>query len=126
MAITWISSQSDGAFITLDSQGRIALSARLRDIIGLPRKAPFHLVFGYDAETGYLIAGKPELVKADVEPFKFDARGYCKRAATVIKGADLTLDAPPIRFYLIGDGEASKQAHMPYPKGVYALKLADS
>ncbi|UTR05173.1 hypothetical protein MM326_13755 [Alkalihalobacillus sp. LMS6] len=125
MAITWISSQSNNAFITLDNQGRIAISAGLRDIIGIPRKTPFALVFGYDAETGYLIAGKPELVKADAEPFKFDTRGYCKRAATVLKGADITIKAPPVRFYLIGDGEAAKQAHLPYPKGVYAFRMED-
>ncbi|MCY1105841.1 hypothetical protein [Shouchella clausii] len=125
MAITWISSHNTAAYITLDSQGRIYVSADARRIIKLPDKTGFFLTMGYDLEEQRLIVAKPEDVSADVEPFKFDNRAYCKRAAAILKGANLDKHAPPIRFYMIGDGEASKQAHLAYPSGTYAFALRD-
>ncbi|MEB9770454.1 hypothetical protein P4K44_33700 [Bacillus cereus] len=124
MALEWISAVNDTAYISLDKQGRIYVNSAARSLIGLPSNAPFHLTIGYDAEAGCLVVAKPEKVKTEVQPFKFDKRAYSKAARRVLEGAGLEDRELPLRLYLIGDGEASKQSHLAYPKGTYAFSLS--
>ncbi len=120
MAINWISSYNNVAKITLDSQGRIYISSHAMKLMGIKRGAPFHLALGYDADEKHLVAAKPSAVKTDAEPFKFDTRAYCKKAANVLDNAKIT-GPTPIHFVLVGDGEASKQPGLAYPEGVFAF-----
>ncbi|MGM0815316.1 MAG: hypothetical protein ACQEUO_07310 [Bacillota bacterium] len=92
-------------------------------MIGLPTNAPFQLTIGYDATESCLVVAKPEKVKTDVQPFKFDKRAYSKAARRVLAGAGLESRELPLRFFLIGDDVASKQPHLAYPKGTYAFSL---
>ncbi|CAF1897257.1 hypothetical protein NRS6185_03781 [Bacillus subtilis] len=125
MAINWISAQNNDAYITLDSQRRIYISSGARNIIGLPNnKSPFYLTLGYDEESRRLVCAKPENVKADVAPFKFDKRSYNKSASKVLKTAGFREEDLPLRFYMVGEGEAAKQAYMAYPEGIYAFELS--
>ncbi|PQB09112.1 hypothetical protein C5O26_23370 [Bacillus velezensis] len=123
VVINWISAQSNDAYITLDKQRRIYVSSGARKIIGLPDKAPFYLTIGYDDESNRLVCAKPESVKADATPFKFDKRSYNKAASKVIKAAGFKDEDLPLRFQMIGEGEAAKQSYMAYPSGVYAFDL---
>lgn len=124
MALEWISAVNDTAYISLDNQGRIYVNSAARTFIGLPSNAPFQLTIGYDAAESCLVVAKPEKVKTDAQPFKFDKRAYSKAARRVLEGAGLEERELPIRFFLIGDGEASKQPHLAYPKGTYAFSLS--
>ncbi|QAR52055.1 hypothetical protein BAE_04270 [Bacillus aerophilus] len=124
MALEWISAVSNTAYITLDSQKRIYVNAAAKALMGIPPNTRFQLVIGYDKEESCLIVAKPEMVKTDVQPFQFDKDSYSKRARRVLAGAGLEDRELPLRFYLIGDGEASKQPHLAYPKGTYAFSLS--
>lgn len=124
MALEWISAVSNTAFITLDSQRRIYVNAAAKALIGIPPNTRFQLVIGYDAEAKCLVVAKPEMVKTDTQPFQFDKDSYSNRARHVLEGAGLEDRELPLRFYLIGDGEASKQPHLAYPKGTYAFSLS--
>lgn len=124
MALEWISAVSDTAYITLDKQRRIYISSAARTLIGLPSKAPFHLTIGYDAEAKFLVVAKPEMVTTDVQPFRFDKKSYNRAARRVLSKSGLDERELPIRFYLIGDGGASKHPHLAYPKGTYAFSLS--
>lgn len=125
MSIEWLSSHSRDAYITLDSQNRIYISAAARKAIGLPDKTPFHLAIGYDADARRLVVARPEDVKTDgVDPFKFDSRSYSKAARAVLRGAGIETDKRPLKFPLIGDGEASKQRGLAYPSKTYAFDVS--
>ncbi|MGQ9336340.1 hypothetical protein [Bacillus paralicheniformis] len=123
MVINWISSRNEESYITLDSQQRIYISARAREIIGLPKNAPFLLTIGYDLDENRIIVAKPENVKTDSAPFKFDKRSYNKSARKVLGAAGFSKKDLPLRFFMIGDGDASKQPYLAYPKGTYAFQL---
>ncbi|ATP95413.1 hypothetical protein CSE15_16330 [Bacillus altitudinis] len=124
MALEWISAVSNTAYITLDNQKRIYVNAAAKALIGIPPNTPFQLTIGYDKEESRLVVAKPEMVKSDVQPFQFNKDSYSKRARHVLEGAGLEDRELPLRFYLIGDGEASKQPHLAYPKGTYAFSLS--
>ncbi|WP_226568165.1 hypothetical protein [Bacillus stratosphericus] len=124
MPLEWISAVNETAYISLDKQRRIYVNSAARSLIGLPSNAPFKLAIGYDAEAQCLVVAKPEKVKTDTQPFKFDKRAYNKAASRVLESAGLDGRELPLRFYLIGDGEASKQPHLAYPQGTYAFSLS--
>lgn len=124
MALEWISAVNETAYISLDKQRRIYVNSAARSLIGLPTNAPFQLTIGYDVTEACLVVAKPEKVKTDAQPFKFDKRAYSKAARRVLTGAGLENRELPLRFFLIGDGEASKQPHLAYPKGTYAFSLS--
>ncbi|MGY8620240.1 hypothetical protein ACN6A9_01485 [Bacillus safensis] len=124
MALEWISAVNNTAYITLDSQKRIFVNKGAKELIGIPPNSPFQLTIGYDAEAKCLVAAKPEMVRADVKPFKFSKDAYSWSAARVLQHAGLDDQELPLRFFLIGDGEASKQPHLTYPKGTYAFSLS--
>ncbi|MGT4651548.1 hypothetical protein [Bacillus cereus] len=124
MALEWISAVNNTAYITLDNQRRIYVNKGARDLIGIPNNTPFQLTVGYDKDEACLVVAKPEMVKADVQPFHFNKEAYSKRARHVLEGAGLEDRELPLRFYLVGAGEASKQPHLAYPKGTYAFSLS--
>ncbi|WP_303984520.1 hypothetical protein [Niallia circulans] len=124
MALEWISAVNNSAYITLDNQRRIYVNKGARDLIGIPNNTPFQLAIGYDKDEAHLVVAKPEMVKTDAQPFQFNKESYSKRARHVLEGAGLEDRELPLRFYLIGDGEASKQPHLAYPKGTYAFSLS--
>ncbi|MGF9741914.1 hypothetical protein ABEX06_00285 [Bacillus safensis] len=64
------------------------------------------------------------MVTTEVQPFRFDKKSYNRAARRVLSKSGLDERELPIRFYLIGDGEASKQPHLAYPKGTYAFSLS--
>ena len=130
MAIEWISSEIPRdlkAFITVDNYGRFCMSMGARRALKLPEKTGFQLFLAYDKDERRIIVGKPGHVsiKGDVRPFKFDPRGYSS-ARPYIRKQNLYGPDLPQRFYLIGDGEASKQPYLAYPKGTYAFQLDES
>ncbi|WVP26818.1 hypothetical protein V2177_07500 [Bacillus licheniformis] len=110
MALTWISNdfeRNTKAYITIEKQRRLFVSAGARRVIGLPTDGPFYLSVAYDAAEKRIVVGKPELVKQpDVKPFKFDKRGNVS-AWPFLRKIGIDFDKLPQRYYLIGDGEAS-------------------
>ncbi|QJC97148.1 hypothetical protein HC660_26740 [Bacillus mojavensis] len=126
MVLTWISNDFERnlkAYITIEKQRRLFISAGARRIIGLPTDGPFYLTVAYDAEEKRIVVGKPELVnQPDVKPFKFDKRGNVS-AIPFLRKVGIDFDSLPQRYYLIGDGEASKQAYLAYPSHTYAFQL---
>lgn len=77
----------------------------------------------YDADEKRIVVGKPELVnQSDVKPFKFDKRGNVS-AIPFLRKVGIDFDKLPQRYYLIGDGEASKQPYLAYPSHTYAFQL---
>ncbi|MEC1507071.1 hypothetical protein P9D42_15630 [Bacillus haynesii] len=129
MALTWISNdfeRNTKAYITIEKQRRLFISAGARRMIGLPKDGPFYLSVAYDAAEKRIVVGKPELVnQPDVKPFKFDKRGNVS-AIPFLRTVGIDFDKLPQRYYLIGDGEASKQPYLAYPKGTYAFQLDES
>ena len=72
------SSRSRGKYVTLDKFGRLMLSANLRDSLHT-KGVPIRLQVACDPDTKRIALQKPELVRksaTNVEPFKFDVRGY--------------------------------------------------
>ncbi|MEK3817442.1 hypothetical protein [Bacillus sp. FSL K6-1284] len=126
MALTWISNDFDRntkAYITIEKQRRLFISAGARRVIGLPTDGPFYLSIAYDAAEKRIVAGKPELVNhPNNVPFKFDKRGNVS-AWPFLRKIGINVDMLPQRYYLIGDGEASKQPYLAYPKHTYAFQL---
>ena len=126
MALTWISNDFERnlkAYITIEKHRRLFISAGARRIIALPADGPFYLTVAYDAEANRIVVGKPELVnQPDVKPFKFDKRGNVS-ARPFLRKVGIDVDKLPQRYYLIGDGEASKQPYLAYPKHTYAFQL---
>lgn len=126
MALTWISNdfeRNTKAYITIEKQRRLFVSAGARRVIGLPTDGPFYLSVAYDAAEKRIVDGKPELVKQpDVKPFKFDKRGNVS-AWPFLRKIGIDFDKLPQRYYLIGDGEASKQPYLAYPSHTYAFQL---
>ncbi|MCV9371111.1 hypothetical protein OIO07_23155 [Bacillus paralicheniformis] len=129
MALTWISNDFDRntkAYITIEKQRRLFISAGARRVIGLPTDGPFYLSVAYDAAEKRIVVAKPELVKQpDVKPFKFDKRGNVS-AWPFLRKIGINIDKLPQRYYLIGDGEASKQPYLAYPKHTFAFQLDES
>lgn len=123
MPIEWISAQSNSLYITLDSQDRMYISSGVRKLIGLPSGVPFWLMVGYDSDNHRLVIAKPDAVKTDAAPFKFDSRAYSRGAAKIVTDAINVNNTPPLRFPMLGDGEAAKQAYAAYPSGTYAFEL---
>jgi hypothetical protein len=118
----WISSDSSSgkAFITLDSQKRLAVSSAACDVLGVDKDGDFRLHIGYDAVNKRIVVAKPEVVRVtDVKPFKFDKRRYSSGrpvlSATVISEAEL-----PLRYIYKG------RDYGEVPAGSYVFQLEDT
>ncbi|MDL5023764.1 hypothetical protein [Bacillus velezensis] len=127
MVLTWISNDFERnlkAYITIEKQRRLFISKGARRIVGLPTEGrPFYLTVAYDADEKRIVVGKPELVnQPNVKPFKFDKRGNVS-AIPFLRKVGIDFDSLPQRYYLIGDGEASKQPYLAYPSHTYAFQL---
>jgi hypothetical protein len=83
------SSRSRGKYVTLDKFGRLMLSANLRDSLHT-KGVPIRLQVALDPENKRIALQKPELVRkstVNVEPFKFDVRGYSPAKSVLEKFA---------------------------------------
>lgn len=72
------STSSRGKYVTLDKSGRLMLSSAVREAFNV-KGVPIRLQVACDPETKRIAIQKPELVRkttVNIEPFKFDKRGY--------------------------------------------------
>lgn len=122
MSFHWISndSASHDAYITIDKQLRLYVSAKARKLLGFKDKAPFEMYVGYDPVNKRLVIGKVDVNSpANVKPFKFDRRAYASARPFIAK-TDIDPKSLPLRFEYVGRNRADGM----YPAGVYLFELS--
>jgi hypothetical protein len=121
LAFEWISNESSvgDAYITLDSQDRLYMSAGAVKKLNLTLPAP--MLIGYDKVNKRLIIAKPELVRAvNTKPFKFNKDQYA-HAKAVVRPIGAENAKRPLHYYYVGKDYTDSG----YPDGAHVFELKD-